>query len=269
MISQICSLYWGGSPLSYLQYLTIVSFKKHNPEWMVRLFVPKDGGLNAPTWRTPEQQEAYNGKDWLAEAKKLCEVETVDFKEFGVVKELHEVQKSDIIRYYILYLYGGVWSDMDILYTKPINHLLETPFDFTFSYHETPFIGFYVTKKGQQVFNDLFIDAVDLVRRNMNDNYQSLGAERLEARYRSLEGIAKSYPGSLILNLPMDVVYPYLPNADIKELFYGTIDKMTPQTIGIHWYNGSPIAKDYQNNFNEHQHNNSTISKLIKEYGGV
>ena len=47
-----------------------------------------------------------------------------DCNEICVDNDLNEIHKSDFIRYYLLHKFGGVWSDMDILYIKPIHQLL-------------------------------------------------------------------------------------------------------------------------------------------------
>ena len=47
----------------------------------------------------------------------------VDFKSLGAKKNLAEVHKNDFIRVNAMYLYGGLWSDMDIIYFKPVNEL--------------------------------------------------------------------------------------------------------------------------------------------------
>lgn len=266
MIPHLCSFYWGGGPLSYLQYLSIVSFKKHNPEWTINLFMPSVPIDNAPTWFTGEQSTPYTGKDFLAEAKKLCTVIEIDFDKHELTKQLHEVQRSDIIRWHILHEYGGVWSDIDILYVQPLDRLLDAGFDAAVVFHKDPYIGFLIAKPHQPLFNDLYTIAKDNVRRNMDDGYQSLGAGMIAYRYGSYGGIQAAYPQSDIVNLDMEVVYPFLPTSDIEEMFFGTMDKTTPDTLGLHWYNGSPVAKKYQNGLEKYRNNKSIISKLVKEY---
>ena len=34
-------MYWDGSPLSYLNFLTVVSFNNYNPGWKIVVFLPK------------------------------------------------------------------------------------------------------------------------------------------------------------------------------------------------------------------------------------
>lgn len=260
-IPKIANFFWGGSRLSYLQYLSIVSFKRHNPEWRVNLFMPESPESITPTWVSNEQKDTYTGRDYLKEAKKLCDVIEVAFDEHPQGKVNHEVQRSDVIRWDILYEYGGLWSDIDILYIRPIGNLFEG--DVALAWHEDPYIGFIIAKPNQKIFKDLSITAKDRVQRNYDDDYQSLGAHLFRDRFDDFAALQRTYPNTDFFNLPMDVVYPYLPNQDIEEMFFGKIDKTTPNTIGVHWYNGSSTAKKYQNGFEEYRKNGSIISRLI------
>ncbi len=267
MIPRICHFYWGGGPLSYLQYLSIVSFKKHNPEWTINLWMPHVIEVTPPTWSSDEQKDIYTGEDFLERAKSLCTVVTIDFGELGVIKPRHEAQRADIARWYVLYEYGGVWSDIDILYVRPLDRLLGAGFESALCHHEDFFIGLLLASPQQQMFGDFYTTARDNVRRNVDDSYQSLGSEMLRYKYGSFLGIQQTYPETSIVNLALQVVYPYMPTEpDINSLFYGSDDRTTPDTLGIHWYNGSPIAKGYQNNFEKHLDNGSVISNLAKEY---
>lgn len=260
-VPKLVHLYWGGGALSYLQYLTVISFKQHNPEWEAILWMPKNITLLKPTWETNEQVEQYKGKDYLAETKKLCKVKLIDFDKFGV-NHLHEVQKSDFIRWHILYEHGGVWSDLDILYVKPLPDLEP---DATVCYDgQHHLIGFYIAKPKQQIYKDIFQEAQERVKAPFSKDYQFLGSRMLKSMYFGIMTINKVYPESKILNLSMDMVYSYTSD-DVSEIFFGTEDRTNGDTIGIHWYNGSPIAKKYQNNFEKYRNNGSVMSKKVAE----
>jgi len=51
---------------------------------------------------------------------KIIEVDITDYK---ISKDLHNILRSDILRYKILYDEGGIWSDFDIIWLKSIDHL--------------------------------------------------------------------------------------------------------------------------------------------------
>lgn len=247
-IPKIIHFYWDGSLQSYLQHLTVVSFKKHNPDWEVNLFMPKSLSKTAASWVTNEQRDRYTGEDYLEETKKLCTVRLVDFED-----NLHEIHRSDLIRWKVLYEYGGVWSDMDILYIKPVVKVKTTAIVFDGEHH---IIGFYITKPRQPIFKTIYSEATELAKQYPK-KYQALGSTLLNRIYSNVETLD-------VTNLPMDIVYPYNEHS-IEDLFFKDQDKTTPNTIGIHWYNGSPTAKKYQNNFDKYRSNGSVISKRIAE----
>jgi hypothetical protein len=264
MKNKIAHFYWGGGPLSFLQHLTIVSFKKHNPNWKIFLWMPKVINPILPTWETVEQVERYIGQDYLEETKKLCKVKTIDFEKLGASR-LHEVQKSDFIRWHILYKYGGVWSDMDILYVKPLPDL---EFDATVCYDgEHHLIGFYMAEPEQQLYLDIFEEAKNRIVAPYSKDYQFLGSRMLKSMFFGIMTLNKVYSKSKILNLPMDLVYSYTSDQpDVEELFFGSEDRTTKNTIGIHWFNGHPFAKKYQNDFAKYNKNDSVVSKYVRPY---
>lgn len=261
MIPKICNFYWGGKPLSYLQYLTIVSFKKHNPSWKINLFMPKVASAANTPWQTLEQEHDYSGDDYIEQAKSLCTVHLVDFDELGMA-EAHEVHRSDLIRWKILHDIGGVWSDMDILYVKPIPEIdgdVALVFD---GFHHI--IGFYMTKPGQKIFSDIYNSAKNIATPEGLKDYQAIGSRLLMHMFPKWSDILQKYPGSEVINLPVDMIYPYGSHIeDLEQMFNGTVDKVTEETVGIHWYNGSGVAKSYQNRFESSRLNNSPLSKRV------
>lgn len=274
MIPKILHLYWDGRPMSYLQSLTVVSFKKHNPDWRIFLWMPDEPNLEDFNWITGEQKEKYTGVDYLHKVKKLCEVNSMNLKDVGIDKKVQEIQKSDLFRWYILHKYGGAYSDFDVLYIRPLDKLLKEDFDFTVSHHAYSSVAFYVTKPNQKLFKDTLETAKDLIERNQNDLYQALASEIFNKKYGDFNALEADYPDSKIINLPDEIVYPYSPatdykgkfSSDIEEMFFGDNDLTTKNTIGIHWFNGHPLAKKYQNNFDEYRNNKSIISKYARDY---
>ena len=120
MIPKVFYAYWDGNPLSFLQYLTVKTFKDLNPEWQAVIYMPVKR-FDKITWTTSEQKAPYTGKDYLDRLKQIAEIRLIDFEEIGFRNDISEVIKSDYLRYWILGTHGGLWSDMDIIYTSPID----------------------------------------------------------------------------------------------------------------------------------------------------
>lgn len=274
-IPKIVHLYWDGSPMSYLHLLTVVSIHELNPDWRIIVHTPKIK-FEGITWRTGEQSVKYTGKDYWPTLTELdyVEIDVFDFDSISISSTIPEVFKSDFIRWYLLSTVGGVWSDFDILYIKPFDSIsfegnmisgtveeLSTAIVYDGFHH---IIGFYMSEANNQFFKTIF----DKSRTSLiPSGYQSVGSRLVMKLYPTLDKIKMMYNN--VSNLPMEVVYPILPSdKTITDLFTSNnIDNyFTDKTIGVHWYNGDRITKEYLNNFESRKDDNTIISNLIKRY---
>jgi GT2 family glycosyltransferase len=269
-IPKIMNFYWDGSKMSYLQYLTVVSFHKFNPDWQINIYEPTVK-FDRKTWSTSEQKMEYVGEDFYPKLKSLDYVNVVkfDFSSIGISENIPEVFKSDLLRWYLLDTIGGGWSDMDILYIKPLNTLkldgtmlrgtvksTNTVIVFDGFHH---IIGFYLTKPNTGFFKTIF----DTSKHSLNPNeYQSVGSRLLMRMYPNMHTLLVRHPNLDISNLPMDIVYSY-DDSKIGLLFNSMDDSLiTDRTVGIHWYNGSNISKEFNNNYGSRE---NVITNLIKK----
>jgi hypothetical protein len=240
MIPKIIHFYWGGEKLSYLRYLTIYTFCKQNPDWIVKYYTPKQRSTTIP-WATHEQKGIIKAGDCSSLLKQLpIEQIEFDFNQIGISNELNEVHKSDFLRLYLLSTVGGLWSDMDILYFKPMNLSLEYNTCLCSNpiyYHS---VGFLLASSNNSVFNYLFQNAKRLFNPT---NYQTIGAKLYNDENETLNIIDRN-----IFNIPMDIVYSY-DAQEILKIFNGDDLplKFTSNSIGLHWFAGHPLAGQYQN----------------------
>jgi len=274
-IPKVMNFYWDGSKMCYLQYLTVISFHKFNPDWKINIYEPYSK-FNDKTWVTSEQKIEYTGKDYYPELKKLdyVNINKFDFKDIGIDENTSEVFKSDILRWHLLDTVGGGWSDMDVLYIKPLEELelegtlltgtldeIETVVVFD-GYHHI--IGFYLTKPNVGLFKTIFEESK--VRLNIRE-YQSVGSSLLMRMYPTTNVLVQKNPSLKICNLPMDIIYPY-NDSKINQLFNSDdMSLLTNRTVGIHWYNGSHISKEFNNNYDPSDSDKkNVITELIKKY---
>lgn len=260
-IPKIMNFYWDKSSLSYLQYMTIISFNKFNPDWKIVIYEPKVR-YNFITWKTDEQRIRYSGHDWYGELKKLnfVEFKEIDFEEIGFKNDVPEVFKSDYLRWYLLSTVGGGWSDMDILYIKPISSLKIDNSDTVICFRgDVHIIGFFLSKPN----NDYFRKIMDAVNDNIDlDNYQSLGSTLFNIVHPSANNNGLDVT---ICNISMKALYPYL-DSEIPKMFKDIdLTNITEETIGIHWYNGSMISKLFNNSYDPNNDNTkNTITEILK-----
>jgi len=115
--------YWGAKRLSFLRYMSLYSFRYFNPDWEIFLYVPKNCNYTVG-WKDKQYENIFECVDYLAFCSNIgVNVKEFDFETIGISNSINEVHKSDFIRYFLLYTYGGVWSDIDILFNKPIENI--------------------------------------------------------------------------------------------------------------------------------------------------
>ena len=277
---RLLHLYWDGSPLSFLNFSTILSFNEYHKYWRIIIYMPIKK-TEIITWLTDEQKEKYTGTCFLKELKNIKNViiNYVDFNKIGFDNDVSEVIKSDYFRYYILYKYGGVWSDFDILYTNSLSTKVNTKKDVCIfkcsSYLETgekivnkktmyyP-VALFLCKPQTEFFKYILKES----KLNYSqENYQCLGASlfrKLFSVYGNLLHDNKNYNSTIEI---LDETY-YLPWAwNLVNEFLDKKDNVLPENnIGIHWFNGSNRVKKYLNNIDHRQQNNFEINCYLDKY---
>jgi glycosyltransferase involved in cell wall biosynthesis len=122
-IPKIANFYWGSQRMSFMRYMTIKSFRKHNPDWSVHLYMPKNIS-NDTTWRKADSHHQNDSTDYKSKenyfdqllSEEPIKIIKVDFSKTVIGSSGSEPHKSDFLRWNVLYQKGGLWSDMDIIY---------------------------------------------------------------------------------------------------------------------------------------------------------
>ena len=113
--------------MPFLHYLTIKSFIKYNPDWKVIFYRPKELSLEKP-WEGWEHKYKLDCPDYLHEVLSLpVEKRFFDGASLNIPNQYPEIIKSDFLRWHLLGTEGGVWADMDIIFTASVNNL---PFNY-------------------------------------------------------------------------------------------------------------------------------------------
>lgn len=274
-IPKLAYFYWGATVLPYLRYMGLYSFKKFNPDWKVILFTPSK--LNTDiTWQTHENEEPIDTEDYMDRVDDLdIAVQQFDMSTINYSNDMPEVVKSDILRLHLLRTTGGLWSDIDILYFKPIESTLKpTDCEAYFCHRrggvtqdDTPkngplyhSIGFLMGKPGCIQFDRLFNGA----RAVMNTGaYQSVGSPY----YNMMVNMSSPR----LFNIDINMVYPSrAPQGMFEEPHTSHIYEIRPITIGWHWYGGHPTAGMFQNLMTESTYKNfdNIISHVLGMING-
>ena len=290
---KLLHLYWDGSPLSYMNLLTVLSFNKYHKGWKINVFCPIKRNENI-SWNSNEQKTKYVGTDYFGELKKILNVNIhyidTDLLPFKY-KDASEIIKSDYIRLYILNNYGGLWSDFDIIYTnnieryyhnKNINNCKQLII-YRYKWEETnknvyP-VGLFLSKKNNNIL-DVILNNIDKFYNKLI--YQCLGTIMFENIFNNYNNniFLKNILTSMKLNeLLIDNADCYLKvKWDKLDIFYSNKYKHIKTTefenndniFGIHWFNSDDDSKHYCNNMDlDILKNNDAeclIDKFIKKY---
>ncbi len=266
-------LYWGSADkhMSWLRYLTIVSLKKQNPTHQIILHIPKKPSIGGITWNSPECRDIVRGANFydqaLAEASSVVEH---DFSWLPNADNLHEVHRSDILRWKLLSTEGGFWSDLDILYFNPLRKI-------QFSNR----INRVNLKAGVHIYPKLKAHAIGLLfaapenpffswvfEKSIATNaegYQSLGSELINRTFPTVESIQHKFRDMPVGHIEQSSVYS-IPPYSIQSLYSRSGNKRLPELgIGIHWYGGNPLSSQYESKVTSNNYlDNTYMSKVIE-----
>ena len=277
-IPKIAHFYWGASKLPFLRYLTLYSFVKQNPDWKVKLHKPSVLGTIVPTWKSQEQKESTHthqvSTDYSTEVKKLGVEEVFhDFDGLGFSNTAHEVHKSDFLRWILLATEGGIWCDMDILFTRPMVHMIDNvPGNSAVNscvctYNDgTHAIGFLMSSENNPFYNDVAARSKKAFNKN---NYQSIGSVMMCRYYGSVQKIKSVSPQIVPLYINLGTVYPITSvggflrtDNDIEQY---------PNAIGFHWYGGHPDTSKIEATIDNtnYMSNKTLIGKLVTHILGA
>lgn len=245
-----CWCYWGEKTLPYLRYLTLETFCRQNPDWKITLYRPKYP-CATKSWTSHEQKYHPTGEDWSNRLENLpIEIIDFDFQDIDISNDVSEVHKSDFLRLYLLSNFGGLWTDMDIIYFRPINLPL-THETYICNGHYGHSIGLLLSTPNSPVFSFLFEEA----KKEFNKNeYQSIGATLFNKNDEQIKALdrtrRKMYPKSydnVPYNIPMDAVYAYNAENIVEIYMPMTTSKFTERSIGLHWYGGHQLSGMFSN----------------------
>ena len=250
-IPKIAHFYWGNSEMPFLRFLTIYSFHKFNPDWEIRLY-KSVAPCKVQTWEGEENKHIFIGGDYTYMLKYIpITYITFNFNDIGRDNDISEVFKSEIMKCHLLATVGGLWSDMDIIYFKPmtnmdINKEKSKNADTIISLHPIykHSIGFllsagnnryyeYLLNKQKKVFN--------------SKNYQSLGVDMISKEFPDVCTIERKFKTLKIEDMSVKTIYAY-DALNIDSIYESNdMSKYDKDSIALHWYGGYPLAGKYLN----------------------
>jgi len=266
-IPRVMRFFWQGR-LSFLRYLTLYSFRRLNPDWVIEVHYPTNS-IGPRTWTSGEVDDReYQGPDYWDHLPNLG----IYPIEYASGSNLAPAQQSDLFQWEILGRLPGFYADMDILWTRPLEPLRLTlqEQDAVFC-NENGFIAIGLfASSGCSLFTDIG------KQRPVHTVYQQYGSELVYAlantlalrckpkgAQRTVQVLQSKYPQYKILDLPTPTVYPY-----DWRFIHSIFEEHKPipnESYGIHWFGGSDVAKPWnfkltEDNWYKHL---STITRAI------
>jgi FkbM family methyltransferase len=234
---------WGkGTPLSYLRYLTLKSFRDLHPDYEMTLYLSV--GIKVKNWDENLSQEYYdkdkdNIKDYLSEVQYL----DVEIKEYNKFSFLNPSHISDLFRWEILYREGGWYFDVDQYFLKRIDDTL-LAHDFVFGGNSIAYVGVLGAKSGLDFFKYVSDNQLKIISDDKIESYLSfstfLFSDCLDSDcYRKLQECGN------VLQTQDEIFYPVY-FTKLEHIFGGQLDfRKYNNTIAVHWHGGHPVSQQF------------------------
>tara|TARA_B110000037_G_scaffold191315_1_gene224779 strand:+ start:2350 stop:3276 length:927 start_codon:yes stop_codon:yes gene_type:complete len=260
--------------MSYLNILTILSFKKYHIDWKINIYsIKKENSFIECTLeefdnittsdnlkknneiKKNDKKMLYSGVDYFNELKKIPNVFIHNISENSFnfsekYKYTSETIKSDYLRLQILNTYGGVWSDFDIIFTNNIE-------EHHSKYNNKKFI-FY---KDNTSKNSMMIPATFLISHKNNSilntllKYINIFYNPHSATYHGDDKCLKSFMFQAIFDKNQRKTHPILGKIvreiNLSELAILNADcycKIKPNQLDILFSNSGGLIENYIQN---------------------
>ena len=264
MISLDFGLFWCGTKISYLRYLTFKTLRHFHPNSKIDLYLSKNSNKTIHKWGVEQQdfEKEDNTKDYLDDIRKLG-VNVIEMDYFSSPNHC-PVYQADLMRFWFLYNFGGIYLDTDQLILKSFESLpLEKDFIYSqFSNFDRPKYaptGVLGCAKGHEISKVM----MKLVPKIYSpDVYNSSGPDVFQYALDNLD----IFRQSSTFNAPYDHFYPINCSKDVTRIFSGEF-RITNKMLALHLYGGHPLTQKFNARYNEDvaKSSNDTISRFLRD----
>lgn len=264
--------YWGNKTMSFFRYMSLYSFKKFNPDWNVILIKRKNPIIISFEYPWEERLDAlyFKGEDCFDLVDDLdITIEYLEDEYPEITKShLSENHISDLLLFKIIGEKGGIVSDTDILYYKPINYEKIKNIDVGIisfqGYPKEDYIPLsFMLGKPNKFFKEMYERFKSKINLKVWDNSPSL--------MDSFKQIKNKFKNLNVVRLPSHLVFPFSetekePHEYFISMFRNNV-QIPKDSIGMHWYGANPNSQRFNNKLTKDNYKNSdnTICKIIQE----
>ena len=237
------NFYWADSPMSWLRYMTLLTFRRQNPEWEMGLH--SSPVTERGRWDQEASDEDYRGEDWRGRLAEIGVLESSWDAPIGATPQ----HCGDLCRWAVL-SGGGMFADMDIVWLKPMPEIAGDALSCA--------NGILKLGMASGARGGLFGEVLKLALEHFDSAvYQSAGVEVLyELAFGSKLRCVSDAAGHDTLGMlkasliPMGWVHPLEPHA--------IPNTACPDCVGLHWYGGLEFSADASRRMTEHNYKTFT-----------
>jgi len=242
--------FWAGKYMSWLRYMTLHSARKYNPDAEIILLNAPEPCNRNKVWPSHNIQDSlyYEGPNYFEDIPSLG----VEIREWVPPFKSEPAQQCDISQWSSMYEEGGLFIDMDIVFTGNLDYLFERQEEVVLCYHDFFSIGVTGGLKGCAFHKRL----LDIAKKNFDPhNYSTCGTASIYKLLGDEEPLNKmtcSY-----YNIPQDHFYKY-DWQNLNKIYENS--ESLEGVRGVHWYGGAPASKEW---------NNKLFPRTLKRYSNT
>lgn len=255
-IPQHAHFYWNTEFLPWARYLSLETFRKHNPDWKITLY----RGTELTKYTAEQEGDTSELKNYWPEVEKLdVNIVTLDIdKIIGrdltfISQPLLDVHRSDFVYMHLLSTVGGVWANMDILFFKPMEK----------AFFNVPRNNAYEVIGMEKNFNNFILSVPESdpmkVLLNMALGY---------SKKHILSGFATTGPSVYdkisgnVLRITLDTTeYRWQKTKYFRE---GLVPAFPNSVVGVHWHGGGRFGVYLSLTPENYKDEHTTFTDLIR-----
>jgi len=253
-------LFWSGSKLSNLRYLTFKTLRHFHPDAPIQLYIADECKKDGYEWRDEKQdfETELEGKDYIEELDDL----NVEIIHTDMFSEYAPNYQSDFFRWWYLKENGGWYLDTDQIILKSFD-TLPLDCDLMCSIYPAKSCGTYTpvgcigASKDSEV-----VEWIDKLLPQYYDpnNYNSAGP----FMFRSIINMRKWK--DKIVNAPPVIFYPVPESMYVSKIYEGEKIDLR-ESYCKHWFGGHPLSQKFNTKYTEEfaKESNDTISVFLRD----
>jgi len=255
-------LFWSGSKLSFLRYMTFYTLRYFHPDAEIELYIPKTCKKHAKWGIEKQDFQNYSGPCCLKQLDQL-NIKIINIDLFPTYAPNYQ---SDFFRWWWLYNNGGFYLDTDQLILRNFSDL-PLDVDLIYSMYKANSCGIYspVGVIGSSKKSPIIKTIMDEIATHYDEsNYNSAGPFMFSKLMTSnQEDWEKSHK---LYNTPSFYFYPMQESYLVYKL-YNDFVYINQESFALHWFGGHPMSQEFNNKFDYDflLKSNDTISSILRK----